>query len=562
MKKTLIIFSAIVVLASVSSCNRMLDITPPSSITDEQVMDIYENGTDAQKEAIVKGIVGSMPKYFNLNDNDYGCSTGGANTMRYSYVGIEWGRALMGADIVSGYNLEANDLAGKQVYRYNEDFRGPSASTNYCYWAMYAAGINQANIALGWVTEEKAKEGALYKDGRARALLVRAYCYMCMMEEYQDAYLKGGKEKLGLPHYTNYDPLQETVARAETAEATWNFIKKDMTDAIKYLTDAGTGYTAGRDLSEDLDLGVANFLYARACLLTGDWANCIKACDAIIGSEAYSFIDAENWGGHNTGEWTPTDQIKVLPQTNAFASMACNPETILGFKKNSGFYGSAADHFNLANVFGNYSQQGNVTRIDKTLYDKIPADDIRKEAFYPNEIGDYKFSNKSTGKLPSYVNLKFSATEGLADSGVASSGKPEECTKLDYTKFRLAEVYLMKAEAECMSGSEDAAKATLYALLAERLSTTFDPSKDDTWQKYGQTLLDAVKLNWHIEMWGEGGREWYNAKRWGEDIKRESQMHTDAGSLISSWPANKMTLHIPSRELQTNNKCVDNTINE
>ena len=273
----------------VSSCNRMLDITPPSNITDEQVMDIFENGTDAQKAAIVNGIVSAMPKYFNLNDNDYGCSTGGANTMRYSYVGIEWGRALMGADVVSGYNLEANDLAGKQVYRYSEDFRGSLASSNYCYWAMYAAAINQANIALGWVTEEKAKEGNLYKDGRARALLVRAYCYMCMMEEYQDAYLKGGKEKLGLPLYTEYNPLQETVERS-SAEATWAFIKKDITDAISYLTAAGVGYTAGRNASEDLDLGVANFLYARACILTGDYANCIKACKSIIDSKAYSLI--------------------------------------------------------------------------------------------------------------------------------------------------------------------------------------------------------------------------------------------------------------------------------
>lgn len=536
----------------------MLDITPPSSITDEQVMDIFENGTDAQKEAIVKGIVGAMPKYFNFDDSgSYGCSTGGANTMRYSYVGIEWGRALMGADVVSGYNLEANDLAGKQVYRYSEDFRGSSASTNYCYWAMYAAAINQANIALGWVTEEKAKEGTLFKDGRARALLVRAYCYMCMMEEYQDAYLKGGKEKLGLPLYTEYNPLQETKERS-SSEATWSFIKKDITDAITYLTDAGIGYTAGRDAAEDFDLGVANFIYARACLLTGDYANCIKACDAIIGSKAYSLIKAENYGGRNTGEWTPTDKIKVLPHTNAFTSMACNPETILGFKKNSGFYGQAADHFNLANVFGNYSQQGNVSRIDETLYNKISDKDVRKKAFYPNEIGEYKFSNNNTGMLPKYTNLKFSATEGLADSGDAPSGKAAECTKLDYTKFRLAEVYLMKAEAEAESGSGKPAE-TLNTLLAARSA---DPANVLSVADYTGDIKDVIKLQWRIEMWGEGGREWYNAKRWGTDIVRASQMHKDAGSLISSWPANKMTLHIPTKEMQNNNKCVDNTINE
>ena len=536
----------------------MLDITPPNSITDEQVMDLLYNGNDDQKAAIVKGIVSALPKYFNFDDSgSYGCSTGGANTMRYSYVGIEWGRALMGADVVSGYNLEANDLAGKQIYRYSEDFRGPSAGNNYCYWAMYAASINQANVVLGFMTEDLAKENKLYKDGRARALLVRAYCYMSMMEEYQDAYLKGGKDKLGLPLYTEYNPLQETVERS-SAVKTWEFIKKDITDAITYLTDAGVGYTAGRDKAEDFDLGVANFLYARACLLTGDYANCIKACSAIIGSNEYSLIKAENWGGRNTGAWSPTDQIKVLPHTNAFTSMAVNPETILGYKKNSGFYGQAADHFNLANAFGNYSQQGNVPRIDVTLYDKISDKDVRKQAFYPNEIGEYKFSNNNPGNLPSYTSLKFSATVGLADSGDASTDKATEYAKQDYTKFRLAEVYLMKAEAEAESGTGNPTE-TLNTLLAARSA---DPANLLSVADYSGDIKDVIKLQWRIEMWGEGGREWYNAKRWGTDIVRTSQMHKDAGSLISNWPANKMTLHIPTKEIQNNNKCVDNTINE
>lgn len=557
MKKALIIFSAIAVLASVSSCNSYLDITPPNSITDEQVMDLLYNGTDAQKAAIVNGIVSALPKYFNLNDNSYGSSTGAANTMRYSYVGIEWGRALMGADIVSGFNLEANDLAGKKFYRYDGDFRGSSAENNYCYWAMYAASINQANIVLGFMTEEMAATNNLYKDGRARALLIRAYSYMCMMEEYQDAYLKGGKDKLGLPLYTEYNPLQETVARS-SAEETWAFIKKDLSDAVNYLTSAGIGYTGGRDNAEDFDLGVANFLYARACLLTGDYANCIKACKSIIDSKAYSLIKAENWGGRNTGAWAPTSEIKVLPHTNAFASMACNPETILGFKRNSGFYGQAADHFNLANVFGNYSQQGNISRIDETLYNQISDKDVRKQAFYPNEVGDYSFSNGNTGKLPSYINLKFSATEGLADSGEASTGVATEYAKLDYTKFRLAEVYLMKAEAEAESGSAEATN-TLNTLLAARSA---DPAKVLSVNDYSGSIKDVIKLQWRIEMWGEGGREWYNAKRWGTDIVRTSQMHKDAGSLITSWPATKMTLHIPMRELQNNNKCEDNNISE
>ena len=95
-------------------------------------MELLKNGTDAQKEAITKGIVSPLPKYFNFDDSpSFGCSTGGANTMRYSYVGIEWGRALMGADIVSGSDLEANDLAGKKFYRYDHVNILPAANMGY-----------------------------------------------------------------------------------------------------------------------------------------------------------------------------------------------------------------------------------------------------------------------------------------------------------------------------------------------------------------------------------------------------------------------------------------------
>lgn len=556
-------------VAFFASCADKLNVTPPNNIYEEQIMNILENGSNADKKNILTLIGNPLVQYFNNYDRNNVCSTGSANVMNYSYVGIEWGRSLMGNDIAIGYDLDSYDLAGRDLYQFNApDFRIGNSNTNYCHWTTYAYSINQANNVLGFMTEELAQKDNLIKDGRARALLVRAYCYMCMMEEYQDAYLLGGKDKLGLPIYRVYDPLQEPVARS-SAEETWNFIKGDLKEAVSLLSGAGIGYTGGekadpekkaatrRSNCQDLDLGVANFLLARASLLTGDNAACVTACRAIINSGAYGLIAKANYGGRNTGTWTPTDKIVVSPVTNAFTNISANPETILGYTVTSAYYAQSAVFFGLTSMFTTYSATKSTARIDDRLYNKISDKDIRKDAFLNFEVGDYKFAaNGAVAKIPSYASLKFSSTDALNNDGTAGAGTPAATTKCDYTKFRLSEVYLMLAEALCAT-DEGGAKAVLNELLAARAKDGQTLTVDDYAAAAGPTTLDAVKLQWRIEMWGEGGREYYNNKRWGVNVDRSgSTVHPK----ILTYPANKMTLAMPERELQDNPNCVDNQI--
>ena len=556
MKKIIKSIAFIAGVTILASCADRLEVTPPNSIYDEQIKELLENGTAAQKETILKAIVNPMAQYFNNYDRNNVCSTGSANVMNYSYPGIEWGRSLMGNDVALGYDLESYDLAGRDLYQFVTDYRIGNSNTNYCHWTTYAYAINQANSVLGYMTEELAQTDNLFKDGRARALLIRAYSYMCMMEEYQDAYLLGGKDKLGLSIYKVYDPKQPAVARS-TSEETWNFIKGDIQEAVSLLTNAGVKYTAGRANAEDFDLGVANFLLARASLLTGDYATCVSACKAIISSGAYSLIKPENYGGRNTGAWTPTSDIEVSPATNAFTNINVNPETILGYAVTSSFYAQAAVFFGLTSMFTTYSSSKSTARIDDRLYNKISDKDVRKDAFLDFEVGDYKFAaNGAVAKIPSYASLKFSSTDALNNDGTAGAGTPASTTKCDYTKFRLSEVYLMLAEALCQTNADGEAQNILNELLAARAKEGETLTIDD--YKSAGSTLDIVKLQWRIEMWGEGGREYYNNKRWGVNVDRSgSTVHPK----IVSYPANKMTLAMPERELQDNSECVDNQLN-
>ena len=553
MKKYILILSALTVLYS---CGKMLDVTPPNAITEEQVQELMVNGTDAQKQMVLNAIASPMVKYFNMWNIPCG-STGALAPMTYCYQGIEWARTLQGNDVAFGYNSQTNQLAGAPYYDGSAQYKNGDFTGNYAHWAGYAYCISQANLLLGYMTKEAAAQSDLAKDGRVRGLCIRAYSYMCLMEEYCQPYLSGGREKLGMSLYTEYAPGQTPVARS-SAEETWNFIKTDLEEAVALAGAEGIGYTTSYDKLEDFDCGIANFLLARACILTGDWAKAITACDAIINSGAYKFIEQKYYGGHNSGTDMTAENLEFLPENNAFTGLKHNTECILGYIKTSSYNPSTQSnlcaHFTrLANPFGTYSASASCARIDDRLYNKIADNDFRKDAFYTEQITNYNFKGNGLGIVPSYSALKFAATYGIKDGG-------EDHTDIslvdenEFCKFRLSEVYLMKAEAQAQSGNDAAAKTTLNALLAARTKEGAETLTCDNYPSMaGLSALQMVQLQYRIEMWGENGREYFNNKRWNINVNRSGSTTHVATGMTLNWQ--DMTIEIPTNEIENNPLC-------
>ena len=547
MKKSIIILSVALGMLFVSSCAGRLDIAPPNNLTEEQIKDLMDNGSDADKQKVMNAIAAPMIKYFNY----WGIlGQGTADPRYYGYQGLEWVRNIQGNDVAFGYNSSANSLAGKAEY----DFSIPYTNKTHTapFWFGYAYAINQANLLLSYMTEEAAAGNDLFKDGRARGLLVRAYSYLCLMENFQDAYTNGGADKLGMSLYEKYDPKQEAVARS-SAKATYEFIIKDAKEAVSLLSKVG--YTAGRASSEDFDQGVANFVLARAALEFGDYQTCISACQSIINSNKYSFIKQANYGGHNTGSDMTGAHVEILPETNAFTALAVNPECILGFNRGSSNNASAF-FTQLANPFGNYASGAVSARIDNRLYEKINANDFRKDAFYPGEVGDFQGAS-SVFYIPDYINLKFAATVGLDGNGTSHT-TIADISNQEYCKFRLSEVYLMLAEAQLAGGNSGAATTTINTLLQNR---TKAGAETLTFANYGagNDLKSFIQLQWRIEMWCEGGREYYNNMRWGINVDRTGSS-THVTKNTRSWQ--KLTCELPVRELEDNPNTTPNGITD
>ena len=526
MKKVIILtLSALVGVFAASSCGKMLDVAPPNNITDEQISDLMLNGDAATQQKILNQIATGIQQYFNVWAIP-NVGTGALAPSTYCMQGIEWMRGLQGNDIAIGRDANTNGLCGKSFYEGTFNFRLANESTNKAHWYVNSHIINKANFILGYMTADMAAKNVKYASARAAALMVRAYGYMCLMEEYAPAYGKISDveaEKTGMPIYTEYSPGQAPQAPA-SAKATWDFIKEDLKEAVA-LTQS-TGITTGWSNLEDLDYGLANFLYARACLLTEDWTECINACNKLVSSNKYSFIKEENWGGHNSGASMAADALEFFPENNAFTALNVNPECILGYNVKSSYNphsesAIAAHHTRLANPFGTYASS-TCARIDDRLYDKIANDDFRKDAWYPSEIVNFKYLGQTPATVASYCALKFAATYGLSESdGLSHTTKDAAVGINDFCKFRYSEVVLMLAEAYAQSGNDSQAKSTLNTLLAARTRKGAQTLTCDNYPAMkGLSALQMVQLQYRIEMWGENGREYYNNKRWGINVSR------------------------------------------
>lgn len=558
MKRFITITAVATGLVLASSCANKLEITPQNAIYEEQVIELIKKG-DATAIKTIQSMLSPMPKYLNF----WGINgMASSNPSVYSYQGLDWMRSLMGNDIVLGSNLSGVNPLLLNYYQQDVTYRIAANASNSCHWFGYSLGINDANKLLLYSSyldpkiSDEAKN-TLYKcDAYAR--VIRAFSYMQLMEEYTPAY---GKMKdvnaanSGLSIYKDYNPVRIAEARS-TAKETWDFIKKDLNEAYNDLKQIGVSVTTdyGKGELEDIDLSVVNFLKARAGLLTEDWQYCINACKEIVEGPEYSLIDKDNWGGRlvNEGKDGDFDKLSVAPNTNAFLALSKNPECILGFKKTSAYGGATNNYFfKLANIFGGYSintnDGGSMARINTELYNKIESGDCRKKAFLsPTENYKFKFYDSSAGVILPSANLKFAATTGLSDDGQSATTEADKCEIMEYCKFRLGEVYLMYAEALKATSSSNAL-TVINTLRAARGASALTALTDE-----------ALQTEWSIEMWGEGGREYYNCKRWGKKITRsQSSNHWS----FAGYTVENMTIPFPIREQEDNKNWAADTVN-
>ena len=368
---------------------------------------------------------------------------------------------------------------------FSTDELGNTYQRRAYYWAYYYGFIRACNKGINalekvglpklefnasTITDEEYQRGNYY----AQLLTLRGWAYAGLVRTFVLTDASDGDE--AVPIYTEDDTRADTIIgrpRATLADV-YLRIEEDLQTAALY-------YDAYKDAERpskiEMNIDIARITLAYAYLNRGDNTNALKYAKEAI------------------EKGTPN----ILPQgqvlTTGFNNVD-NVNWIWGEDVTVENTTSLASFFGQCDIYSySYASAGDVKGIDQNLYDEIKAWDIRK-GWWNNyaqsgKSGASKFAYAPDGKFYSAKSKEIQGDRDWLSDNV-------------YMRWELA--YLIAAEAACRNNDVATASSYLFAITDQRVKDGQE-SEYNTW-KSGLTdkesLLEAIRHNWRIELWGEG----------------------------------------------------------
>lgn len=535
MKNKILFSSAIAALllpAMVSCSSDYLDEAPRTSISSETV-----EATDQGAEAAVTGLARQMQRQFDDLKN------GNLNASGETFFANLYGEGL-GADANIG---EITNYASSACNPNN--LRLPTGwwgawMYRYCY-----SIIGSANKILSYLPEENLTDSQYWL--KACTLTFRAHCYWRLMQVFGPRWAdaKNGEEYSIVLRLNANEPNEHPL---NTANEVYDQLYSDLQEAIDCFSK--TTKERGESLFFP-DASVAKGILARVALLKNDYATAQKMAHEARAN--YTIMTGEDYlsGFSTTNDewmWAPAMDPLGIYYWGFGPHYACNGHYVISWG-----YTSSMDY--------NLYHKMKVTDVRSKLYfgplivDQQPEMaakyGITKEDFFDSNITTQTklgVSITGTGKDPdgkklnmwnfimeygkSFANLRPKDIKGiyLTNTKGISMGVQYKFQGLDdgYTScwppyMRAAEMLLTEAEAAYHNGDVSTAQSCLNELMAQR---------DETYvcSFSGTALLDEIKLQRRIELWGEGFN-WFDYKRWNETMARKAWDPTKPEE-CGGWP--------------------------
>ncbi len=494
MKKLLLLLITITALAS---CKKeYFNAGPTGSVDDAS---IYATTTNASN--VINGIYRYLYTRF---DNQNTPGQGGVMLM-LDFMGEDLHQAL------ANWYTPGNGSGGWVNHRND-------ANSYVAYpFRMYYRCIGNANALI----ENIDKSIGVQPDKnrlKAEALAMRAWGYFNLVQIYAKRYdstaIPNNQPGVSMPLKSTDQKLPRS-----SVEEVYTQINKDLNEAVTLFTTASA---PPANVKSHLSLRATHALIARVALTQQNYSRAIQAAQQVI-----------NLGGSS---------LMTNAQYQAGFNDINNPEWIWG----------AFMQDDQGDTFGSYMAQisldGNTTyirgvpkRINQALYDWIPATDVRKTLWEPSpNATNFPLPTTAYARTP-YMSRKFKI-RNLPTIG-------------DVPYIRLAEMYLIIAEANASLGRDVPARQALFTLAVNRnpgyvLSTNS-----------GAALITEILNHRRVEFWAEGFR-WYDLKRLNLPLDRTvvpNYVSASAGGVLQV-PAgsNLWQFAIPITELQANPNATPN----
>lgn len=359
----------------------------------------------------------------------------------------------------------------------------PNSTTPLLVWNNCYRQIFSANSVLSTIAADT--EDPTLKFYRAQAMAMRANDYLILAQTFQFTY-KGNEQKPCVMLVTEENASSYAVdgAARSTVEQIYTQIDKDLTEAIKLLTEAqGAGVTADKLLSAKpkrmVSLAAAYGLRARANLLMNKWADAASDAKNAIdnfngaplsiaeaGKPGFGSIDAKNW------MWG----IAIAPTDRVVTSGIVNFPSHMG-------------SFNYG-----YASVGAWRLINKQLFESIPESDVRRGWFLDADGQSANLTEAQQvycdeNKMPAYAQVKFAPYQDIL-------GNSENAC--DIPLMRIEEMYYILAEAQAMGGNPGEGATTLNQFVNTYRDATFTASGS------AEDIQEACFQQRRLELFGEG----------------------------------------------------------
>ena len=311
--------------------------------------------------------------------------------------------------------------------------------------------IAQANADIYGLTMYGGTSPAVRAQLLGEARFVRAFCYFYLINLFA-----------AVPLDTISDYPQNSQGLPVPASTIYSYIERELTNAEGLLsTSYAIGKAGGIDRSRP-NRWTAYALAARVALYRSDWALAESLSDTVIGSGAYTLAVRLDSVWEATSPETIWQMQPVSIQTNTAEGYLFIPSSD--------------------------STQPPTYVLDSTLLQSFEAGDQRKVHW----IG-----TKTVAGVPYYYPYKYK---------VRSGGSPYR----EYNVvFRLAEQYLIRAEARLQQGNIGGALADLNLIRARAGLPPLLASLDQV------QCLAAIQRECWAEFFAEWGHHWLDLKRWG-----------------------------------------------
>ncbi|MBK3517382.1 RagB/SusD family nutrient uptake outer membrane protein [Carboxylicivirga marina] len=419
-------------------------------------------------------------------------------------------------------------------------------STPRNLWYQRYHFIASANSIINKVEEAGMVKDELMNNILGQAHAYRAWAYHQLVTTYAKGYLVSADPSTqpGVPLLFKTEAPYTSEPRA-SVQAIYDQIELDIDQAITYLKDASSPNNKSH-----ISLNAAYGIKARIALSSGNWADAAESAE--LARQGYPLMDeAAYTSGFNT-----YDLSEVI-----WGGRVIDSET--------NYY--AAYFYYLGTNFNGSQNRGNPKMINNAIYNALPATDYRTKLWLPLAPNtNASASNEQGGSSTTDPNYDNDDDFWAAWSNVVSTYKmttghhthPYMSVKFlgknggtidpdDVPYMRSSEMILIEAEAYAMQNMIPEAQTAL-ALLGDERDSAFDEAQFDDQAK----LMDQIKFQRHVELWGEGFG-FHDKIRWDEALDQTgsgaaSVLYQDGFKQPKASENPKWVWRIPQEEIDSN----------